>query len=120
MTATLYERLGGAQGVARIVDDVIERHLANPVIKTRFEAIKDLDHARQMAHEFFAAGSGGPVQYTGRDMRTAHTGMNISEQEYLAAMDDIMGALAKHDVDEASQKDVLAILYSLKGEIIRV
>ena len=53
-------------------------------------------------------------------MRTAHRGMNISEQEYLAVTDDIMGALAKHDVDAATQKDVLAILYALKGDIIRI
>lgn len=120
MNGTLFERLGGAQGVGSIVDEVIARHLSNPVVKTRFENVEDLAHARQMAYEFFAAGSGGPVQYTGRDMRTAHKGMNISEQEYLAVMDDIMGALAKRNIDEPTQKDVLAILYSLKGEIIRV
>lgn len=46
--------------------------------------------------------------------------MNISEQEYLAVVDDIMDVLARHDIDEAARKDVLAILYSLKGDIIRV
>lgn len=120
METTLFDRLGGAEGVGSIVDDVIARHLANPVVQTRFENIEDLAHARQMAYEFFAAGAGGPVPYTGRDMRTAHRGMNISEQEYLAVMDDIMAALAARHIDEATQKDVLAILYSLKGEIIRV
>lgn len=120
MSIPLYERLGGAQGISRLVDDVIEAHLNNPVVGTRFRSIKDLDHARKMAREFFAAGSGGPERYTGRDMRTAHQGMNISEQEYLAVMDDIMKTLGRHKVDEATQKDVLAILYSLKGEIIRV
>ncbi len=120
MNASIYERLGGAKGISRIVDEVMARHLANPLIKTRFENIEDLEHAKKMAVEFFTAGSGGPLQYTGRDMRTAHRGMNISEQEYLAVTDDIMGALAKHDVDAATQKDVLAILYALKGDIIRI
>ncbi len=120
MNASLYERLGGAEGIARIVDEILARHLANPLVKTRFENIADLEHARHMAVEFFTAGAGGPLQYSGRDMRTAHRGMNISEQEYLAVVDDIMGALAKHAIDETAQKDVLAILYSLKGDIIRV
>ena len=117
---SLYDRLGGAPGIAGIVDDVMAAHLENPVVKTRFENIEDMEHAKKMATEFFAAGSGGPEKYTGRDMRETHRGMNISEQEYLAVVDDIMGALGKHGVDEATQKDVLAILYSLKGDIIRV
>lgn len=120
MNPSLFERLGGSTGIASIVDDVMARHMANPVVKTRFENIEDTDRAKKMAFDFFAAGSGGPVQYTGLDMRSAHRGMNISEQEYLAVMDDIMGALDKHHIDEATQKDVLAILYSLKNDIIRV
>ena len=120
MNETLYERLGGAEGIAEIVDDIIDAHLANPLVRTRFENIKDLEHAKQMAREFFGAGSGGPEKYTGRDMRTAHKGMNISEQEYLTVMDDIMGVLDKRGIDRATQKDVLEILYSLKGEVIRV
>ena len=46
--------------------------------------------------------------------------MNISEQEYLAATDDIVGAMEKNGLDEGTRKDVIAILYSLKGSIIRV
>ena len=118
-TTTLYQRLGGAEGIARLVDDLVAAHLSNPIIKTRFENIKDLDHAKQMAREFFSAGSGGPQAYTGKDMLAAHKGMNISEQEYLAAMDDIVGAMNKNGIDEDAKKDVIAILYSLKGEIIR-
>ncbi len=53
-------------------------------------------------------------------MLAAHKGMNISEQEYLAVMDDIVGAMNKNGLDEDAKKDVIAILYSLKGEIIRV
>ena len=120
MTTTLYQRLGGAEGVARLVDDVVAAHLSNPIVKTRFENVKDLDHLKKMACEFFCAGSGGPETYTGKDMLAAHKGMNISEQEYLAVMDDIVGAMNKNGLDEDAKKDVIAILYSLKGEIIRV
>ena len=120
MATSLYQRLGGADGIARLVDDVIAAHLINPVVRTRFENIKDLDHAKEMARQFFCAGSGGPETYTGKDMLTAHKGMNISEQEYLAVMDDIIGAMEKNDHSQDAKKDVIAILYSLKGEIIRV
>jgi len=117
---SLYERLGQKDGITRIVDDVMTNHLSNAVVRTRFANIKDLDHARRMAAEFFCAGCGGPEPYTGRDMLTTHRGMNISEQEYLAVMDDILGALGKHGIDQATQNEVVAILYSLKNEIIRV
>jgi hypothetical protein len=65
------------------------------------------------------AGSGGPETYTGKDMMTAHKGMNISEQEYLAVMDDVVEALSKNKVGEDAVKDVIGILYSLKSQIIR-
>lgn len=120
MTYTLYQRLGEAAGIGRLVDDVIAAHLANPVVKTRFEAVKDLDHLKRMASEFFCAGAGGPLPYSGKDMMAAHKGMNISEQEYLAVMDDIVGAMEKNACDEETKRDVIAILYSLKGHIIRV
>lgn len=120
MTQTLYQRLGEAKGISQLVDDVMAAHLANPLIKTRFENIKDLDRAKRMAREFFGAGSGGPEPYTGKDMVAAHKGMNISEQEYLAATDDILGAMDKNKHDEETKKDVLAIIYSLKNHIMRM
>jgi len=116
----LYARLGRNEGISRIVDDTMAAHLANPLVKARFESIKDMDRARKMAIEFFCAGSGGPEPYTGRDMLATHKGMNISEQEYIAVMDDILGALAKNGIDQPTCNEVVAILYSLKAEIIRV
>lgn len=119
-TPTLYQRLGRAEGIARIVRDTMAAHLANPTIRSRFENAKDLARAERMAVEFFCAGSGGPEPYTGRDLLATHTGMNVSEQEYMAAMDDIVGALRGNDVDERTQGEVVAILYSLKSQVIRV
>lgn len=120
MTTTLYQRLGGAEGIARLVDDVIAAHLVNPLIKTRYEQIKDMAHVKKLSREFFTAGSGGPPTYTGKGMLAAHKGMNVSEQEFLAVTDDIVGVMNKNGIEEDAKKDVLAILYSLKGEIIRV
>jgi hemoglobin len=120
MADTLYSRLGGVDGITRLVSDVVDAHLDNPVVQTRFANVKDMAHAKRMTVEFFCAGSGGPETYTGRDMLTTHKGMNISEQEFLAVVDDIMGAMNKNGVGEDEKKDVLSILYSLKGQVIRV
>jgi len=120
--ASLFERLGGTRGITMIVDDVIEAHMINPAIKARFIPYKEqperLAVIRQHTIDFFSAGSGGPVTYTGRDMPATHKGMNISPAEYMYVVDDILLVLDKHKMDEESKKDVLAILWSLKDMII--
>ena len=68
--------------------------------------------------DFFSAGSGGPDIYTGRDMVTTHTGMNISPAEYMHVIDDIFIAMDKQSINDATKKDVLSILWSLKAMII--
>jgi hemoglobin len=95
MSKTLYDRLGGTAGIAQLVDDAVEAHLNNPVIKTRFENAKDIEHAKKMSVEFFCVGSGGPETYSGRDMLSTHRGMNISEQEFIAVVDDIFEVMDK-------------------------
>lgn len=120
MTQSLYERLGGIDGITQLVSDAVDTHLANPIVKTRFENTADIAHAKRMSVEFFCAESGGPQAYTGRDMLTTHKGMNISEQEFIAVVDDILLAMDKNNCAEDVKKDVLAMLYSLKGQIIRV
>ncbi len=121
---TLYERLGGADGIARIVDDIIDAHMENPTIRPRFlpyrERPEDLNRAKGHLREFISMGTGGHEQYTGRSMTETHRGMNISEAEYMAAVDDILLVLDHHRIDEQSKNDVLAIAYSLKGEIMHV
>lgn len=122
MTTTLYERLGRREGITIIVDDTVEAHMNNPAVNARFlpykEKTEQLNKIKQHTVDFFCAGSGGPATYSGRDMVTAHTGMNISPAEYMHAIDDIFVALDKNAIDEDTKKDVLAILWSLKGLII--
>jgi hemoglobin len=121
-TTTLYERLGGTPGITSIVDDVIEAHMNNAAISARFKPYLDhperLEKIRQHTIDFFTAGSGGSIEYHGRDMQTAHQGMNISAAEYMHVIDDIMKVLEKHHIDDESKKDVLAIVWSLKKTII--
>jgi hemoglobin len=65
-------------------------------------------------------GAGGPQKYEGRDMRTVHAGMNISEQELIATIDDFVAAMKDQGAGAAEVNEVVAILYSLKAEVLRV
>lgn len=120
MTTTLYERLGQRDGITRITRQLIKNHLANPLVSNRFNQIEDMERFERMAIEFFCAGSGGPESYTGKDMLSTHRGMNISEQEFVAVVDDAMAALQTCGLEAAVRNEVLAVFWSLKGEVLRV
>jgi len=117
MTKSLYERLGGASKVAAIARDIVQAHLANPLIKTRFEAV-DTAKLEANVRDFIGMGTGGSERYAGRDMPTAHKGMNVNDRELIAAIDDVLKVLDKHGVGEGERREMLAILYSLKDEVL--
>jgi len=119
---SLYQRIGGRTKIEGIINDVMANHLRNPVVAPRFANLDPERFERAKAHatDFFCVGSGGPESYKGRDMRTTHAGMNISEQEFVAVLDDILAALDKNLVGPQERQEVLAILYSLKAEVVRL
>ncbi len=120
----LFTRLGGTAGIRAIVDDIVALHMENPAISPRFrpylEQPDKLAVTKKHLSTFLESGGGGPAKYEGRPMREAHRGMNISPGEYMAAIDDILATLKKHKIDDATQAEVLAIAWSLKGEIVSV
>jgi hemoglobin len=123
-TVTLYERLGGAAGIRRIVDGAVAAHMENPLIGHRFQPYADrperVEEIKQHTCDFFAAGSGGPDDYRGRSMTEAHRGMEIDEAEYDAAAEDILRTMASLNYDPETRIEVGAILQSLKPEITHV
>ena len=118
-TTSLYDRLGRREGIGRITRTMIDNHMANPLVSARYGA-SDMPKVEQRVIEFFCAGAGGPETYTGKDMLATHKGMNVSEQEFVAVIDDAMAALETHNIDPATRNDVLGILWSLKGGVVRV
>lgn len=120
--ASLFQRLGGTEGITKIVDDIVEAHMNNPAIQAKFlpykEQPKRLAIIKQHTVDFFSAGSGGPAKYKGRDMTTTHKGMNTSAAEYMHVVDDIMMVLDNHKMTDQTKKDVLFITWSLKDMII--
>jgi hemoglobin len=119
--ASLFARLGGRDGITKVVNDVMTNHMANPVISTRFaHAQQTVEAMAQHAVEFFCTGLTGVDTYAGRPLAKAHAGMNISEQEFIEVLDDILAALAKNGIGEPEQGEVLKILYGMKGDVIRL
>lgn len=116
-TATLYERLGGEPGVRKIANDILDKNLNNPRIGHHFRKV-DMGRLKQLVFEFFSMGIGGPHQYTGRDMLTTHTGLHITEEDFQIANQDTVDALKENGVGEAEINEVIAILNSMKGEVV--
>lgn len=119
MSQSLYERLGGSEGITSIANDVVDLHLKNPAIATRFEAA-DPVKLKNLAATFFITGTGGPNVYEGRDMITTHKHMNISHQEFMAVCDDALEALQMNGIGQREQEEVLFVFYSMRNEVIGV
>jgi hemoglobin len=117
--ASLYERLGGYNGIAAITEDIWANHTANEAIKQRY-LNSDPETVKRLVREMFCAGTGGPETYTGKDMLTTHRGMNISDHEFVSVVDDVLDALTKNSVGQRERDEVLCILYSMKNDIVRV
>ncbi|RLD26302.1 MAG: group 1 truncated hemoglobin [Bacteroidetes bacterium] len=120
---TIYEKLGGAEGISDAVDQIVAKHLENDDIKHYFLPLTEnpeyFEQFKQHVKDFLGAGTGGGTEYNGRDMVGAHTGLNISEADFLAAIDDILFVLDANKVDRVSRNELLATLYSMKAAVIK-
>jgi len=115
---SLYERIGGREKVKAIVEDIWNNHSKNPIVKDRF-AGSDPAYVKKRVFEIFAAATGSTdVEYKGMDMKTAHKGMNISEMEFNAVVDDVLAACEMHKVAQQERNEVLAILWSVRKDIV--
>lgn len=118
MSDTLYARLGGTSGIQAIANDLVDNHIANAQIGRRF-ADADPAALKKVAAEFFISGTGGPNLYQGKDMIGVHKGMNISDGEFIAMLDDAMGALESNNIGQREKEEVLFILFSMKNDVVR-
>ena len=116
-TATLYERLGSWDGIEQIVSDTIANHRKNPAISHYFA---DVDTANLAGHvpAFFAAGTGGPSKYEGRDMTTTHASMGLSDEDFDSAVADVLLALDQNGIGDAEKAEVASILESLRPAVM--
>ena len=113
----LYQRLGGEQAFQSIVAEFYRRVLADPSLAPFFAHI-DMAALRQHQAAFLIQALGGPNQYHGRDMRTAHAGMQIEKKDFYAVADHLVGALSAMGVDEDTIGEVVDRLEPLSREIV--
>lgn len=119
MSASLFERLGGIEGINRIASDVVDNHLTNKAVSARFHAT-EIAKFKTVVADFFITGTGGPSRYSGKDMLAAHRGMNISPAEFMSVLDDAMKALEMNGIGQREQEEVLYTLYSMRKEVVNV
>ena len=119
MSTSLFDRLGGSGGITRIANDVVDNHMVNKTIATRF-ADSDIATLKNAAATFFISGTGGPDIYKGKDMMSAHKGMNIAAAEFMGVLDDTLAALEKNNIGQREQEEVLFVLYSMRSQIVLV
>jgi len=117
---SLYQRLGGREGIALVVDDFVAFLVADPRVNARFKNLQPADVAKlkSNAADQVCDATGGPCAYLGRDMKTAHKGMNITEAEWNATVEDLVKALDKNKVPEKEKRELLGLLGPMKSDIV--
>ena len=137
--ASLFERLGGEQGIDAIVEDFVDRALADPRVNWQREGVRHggllgvgrkssewkadsqlIGQLKKHVAQFLALATGGPVQYDGRGMRDVHRNMRITNAEFDAAMGDLRATLENLGVPIQEQKELLAIVESTRPQIVEV
>jgi hemoglobin len=119
MKKSLYERLGGVSALTAVVDEFVARCAADARINKKF-AKTDIPRLKLHLVEQLCAATGGPCEYTGRDMKTTHKNMKVTAGEFDALVEDLVGALDKFNVPAAEKNELLGILGPLKSQIVEV
>ena len=117
---SLYSRLGGYDAIVAVTKDFIGRLATDPQLSRFFTGLNDTSKARVEAHviDFLCLATGGPCIYTGQDMKTAHTGLHITEADWNASAAHLTETLNKFKVPQKEQDEVMTAIGGLKGDIV--
>jgi len=117
---SLYQRIGGYDALAAVVDDFVGRLVTDKQFERFFVGHSDDSKKRIRQHilDQFCAATGGPCLYLGRDMKTSHVGLGITSAEWDAAAKHLIASLDKFKVPEKEKGEVLAFVGSLKKDIV--
>ena len=116
---SLYDRLGGKPAITTVVDQFVVNVANDKRINERF-ATTDIHRLKKNLIDQVCMASGGPCTYTGRDMKTTHTGMRITTAYFNALVEDLVASLDKVKVPEAEKKELLGILGPMKKDIVEL
>jgi hemoglobin len=114
---TLYERLGGREAIAAVVDEFYDRVVADDRLRPHFE---DTDMQRLRAHQtqFLVAAADGPQEYAGESVRAAHDDLDLSEDDFWVVADHLDAALAACDVPDREREQVMSTVAGLEADVL--
>lgn len=122
-TASLYDRLGGVYNIATVVDDFIDRIMSDAELNKN-PAVDEAHHRvspagfKYLVTEMVCWAAGGPQQYSGRTMDDSHRHLGITEDEWRVFMEDLHRSLAKFQVPETEERELVAIVESTRDDIV--
>lgn len=117
---SLYERLGGYDGITGFVENLLPRLQADSLLGRFWENRGDDGIARekQLLIDFLCSSAGGPIYYTGRDMKLSHKGMKISEKDWSVFLGHAGATMEELSVPRQECDDIVAFVSGLKGDIV--
>jgi hemoglobin len=115
--APLYDRLGGAPGVAAIADTLIDRVSTDPLLGRSFKDSK-LERIKKLLAEQICDLSGGPCRYSGDSMKEVHAGHHISEAEFFGMVADLRAVLKERHVSQGAANELLRLLAPIKRDVV--
>jgi len=120
MSDSLYGRLGGYDAIVAVVDNLLPRLTSDPELGRFWKHRGDdgVRRERQLLIDFLCASAGGALYYVGRDMKTSHRGMAISEGDWQVFMRHIEATLDNFQVPPKERAEVLAFVESTKPDIV--
>ncbi len=119
---TLYERLGGYEGITTFVENLLPRLEADQQLGRFWQHRGDDGVARekQLLIDYLCSSAGGPMYYTGRDMKTSHVGMKISEDDWSIFMNHAGETMKALNVPQQECDEIATFVTSLKADIVEV
>jgi hemoglobin len=120
---SLYERLGGLNNIAVLIDDVIERSYVDEVFKANPRIEEAHKRYPKAAYKFNATAlacmvMGGPQKYTGRSMKDAHQHLLVTEKEWDELIVIFRDSMSNFKVPQKEQNEIIGIIESTKGDIL--
>jgi hemoglobin len=121
--SSLWERMGGADVIEPMCNDLYDRHASDPLTKPWFGKHRDhnvrtAEEVKKHVYTFFSAGIGGPHKYEGRSMTETHQNMKITHNALHALSNHVMEQMYQHSAGgDKEREEVLGILKSLYGEV---
>ena len=117
---SLYERLGGYDAISAVVNELAVRLVKDEKLGVYFKGLSNDSKRRLIAHltDFVCSATGGPCIYTGRDMKTSHEGLGITNEEWDRFVKITKEVLNKFKVPSKEQQEFLQLVSPLKSVIV--